>query len=405
MTSNSTEPPVAGPPPERPSSLRRWRRYAVWLGIATALLIGGAVVSRSRTRAVAPSSSDAAASDAPRLDGNFMRFSDAFAARAKLSNELPRSEAIAPIVTVAGMVTYDPQRFAAIGARTSGRVRKVMKVVGDDVKAGEVLARLESADVGRAESQVLAARAKEHAAELDMNRERRLADSRITAERDAEFAKAAHEAAKSERTAAERAVQALGGDLDEHLGEVTLRSPIAGRVVAAKVARGQTLEPSDTLYEVADLSVLWVELRVFERDVDRIRIQDHVEISPQSSTVPPLIGVVAHVGDVIDPKSRTAPVRVVVDNPNRVLRPGQSVLARVQTSAGKNGTLSVPRRAVTRIDGKPTVFVLHDKNTVEPRNVMLGPEDAERAAILQGLNAKERVVVDGMFALKSEIFR
>jgi cobalt-zinc-cadmium efflux system membrane fusion protein len=116
-------------------------------------------------------------------------------------------------------------------------------------------------------------------------------------------------------------------------------------------------------------------------------------------------GRVAHVGDVIEVETRSAPVRVIVDNAEGLLRPGQSVHARIHTAAPTKQLLTVPRAAITRVDGKATVFVLIEAGAVEPRNVVLGSEDANDTTILDGVAEGDKVVVGGMFALKSEIFR
>ena len=348
---------------------------------------------------------ETADNDAPVLDGQYIRFSDAFAKRAGITTEAVTVMKLSPVITVTGTMTYDPRRFAAIGARITGRVKKLHKVVGDKVKMKEVVAELESAELGRAEAAVLSARAKESAAEADFKRERRLADAKISPERDAEAAAATYSAARADRIAAERTVEALGGDLDAEIGIMTLRAPIDGRVVALKASRGKTLDTSDTIYEIADLSVLWVHLSVFERDVQAIRVGDKVELAPQSGSGEPITGTVEHVGDIIDPDTRAAEVRVVVQNEPQTLRPGQSVLARINTTGPAADALSVPKVAVTRVDGKPTVFVVHDKNTVEPRQVQVGPEDTQRVAIVSGLKEGDKIVMDGMFSLKSEIYR
>jgi cobalt-zinc-cadmium efflux system membrane fusion protein len=252
---------------------------------------------------------------------------------------------------------------------------------------------------------VFAARARETAAQAEMKRERNLADAHIAAEREAEMASAAYEAAHSERIAAERAVEALGGDLVGEVGIVLLRSPLAGKVVMSKVARGQSVQPSDTVFEIADLTSLWVELRVFEGDLSSVREGDPVEISSRSEPGRAFSGKVAQVGDVIDVETRSTAVRVIVDNHESGLRPGQSVSARIHTGSRAGKMPSLPRAAVTRIDGKPTVFVMAGKGAAEPRVVKLGPEDGHDVAVLEGVREGEDVVVEGMFALKSEIFR
>jgi cobalt-zinc-cadmium efflux system membrane fusion protein len=173
----------------------------------------------------------------------------------------------------------------------------------------------------------------------------------------------------------------------------------------AQASRGQTVEPSDTLFEVADLSTVWVELMVFERDLDRIRKGDAVEILPAAARGESLQGILAQVGDIIDPTTRSAVVRVDVDNRKGWLRPGQSTSARIQSRSPTERVLTVPKTAVSFIDGKPTAFVQIGPGLVEPRPVEVGADDGERIAIRQGLRAGENVITEGLFALKSEIFR
>jgi cobalt-zinc-cadmium efflux system membrane fusion protein len=396
---------VSGQGASATTTLARARRALLFAGGGLVVLVGAIWILVSREPPAAAALQGSPGRDVPTQDGSIIRFSDNFAKRSGLTTEAARFETMAPVVNVTGTLTYDARKFAAVGARIAGRVRRVHKIEGDRVREGEVLAELESAELGKATADALAARAKERAAEADMKRERRLADAKVTAERDAEAARATFEAVRAERIAAEKAVQALGGSIDGQLGVLLLKSPISGQVVKMNAARGQMMEPSSTLFEVADLQTLWVELHVFERDIAAIRDGDVVEIQPQAQASEPLAGKVAHVGNVIDPQTRTADVRIEVENHTAGLRPGQSVRARIQTTAHASKLLVLPRQALTRVDGKPMVFVSLDKNTVEPRPITVGPEDTTRVAITDGLKEGEKVVVGGMFALKSELFR
>lgn len=381
------------------------QRRLLWAGaILTAVLALGLGLRRGGTT----ESSDAQPQrDAPYLDGKLIRFSPAYAARTGIRAAEVAEVPLSPVIEVTGTVTFDTRKFAAVGARIPGRVRRVFKVMGDFVKPQDALAEIESAELGNAEAQVLAARAKETAAEANMKRERRLADAKISPEREAELAEATYLAVRAERIAAEKSVQALGGDLIGELGVFVLKSPIAGKIVAANVARGQTVDSTTTIYEIADLDTLWVELHVFERDIGSIEKGDEVELRLHGAGAGHrLTGTVDHVGDIIDAEARTATVRVVVDNRDGLLRPGQSVAARIEVDhADGVATLSVPRAAVTRVDGQPVVLVLVADNAVEPRPVQLGVEDRDSVAVLGGLAAGEKVVVDGLFALRSELFR
>lgn len=343
--------------------------------------------------------------DVPYLDGKWIRYSPAFAARAKLEFGVAESAGLTPVVNVTGTVTFDPERVAAVGARITGRVRRIVKFPGDPVKTGDTLAELESADLGQAQSAVISARAHAEAANANEKREGQLAEARVSSQRDAELARATAASARSELHAAEQRVHALGGDTSNEIGILAVKSPIPGKIVESHVSRGQSVEPSATLFRVADLERVWIELAVFEREIGHITPGDAVEISPQTNLSVVLKGKVAHVGDTIDLETRSADVRVVVENKDESLRPGQSVLAKIHTKTTPVAVLLLPRDAIISVDGKPTVFVAHDATSVEPRAVTTGARDGARVEVTSGLAPGEKVATSGVFALKSELFR
>jgi membrane fusion protein, heavy metal efflux system len=381
----------------RPARRRRWHVLA---GVTALAIVALALTRRSAERPTATAHTPSVF-----MEGNRIRFSEEFSARHHVAAEKAAESELSPTIQVMGTVRYDVRKFAAVGARSAGRVRRVFKIMGDSVKPGDVLADIESVDLGKAQAAAEALLAKEIAAQSNLEREQRLAEAKVTAMREAEAAKAEHQALRAERRAAERAVAALGASPNSEVGIVKLRSPIAGRVVVAKASRGLTVEPSDTLFEIADLSTVWVELMVFERDLYRIQEGDAVEILPAGAHGASLRGTLAHVSSLVDPGTRSAVVRVDVDNREGHLRPGQSTSARIQSRAPGETVLSIPRGALTFVDGKHTALVLVAPGIVEPRSLVLGADDGEKVAIRQGLRLGESVITEGLFALKSEIFR
>ncbi len=367
---------------------------AVALGIAVS---GVAYVQCARETHAAP-----AQRDVPRLEGKWIRYSPEFARRSNVAVAPCAEGTLSPIVSVTGTVTFDPQRVAALGSRIAGRVRHVAHQEGDRVEAGDVMVEIESVEVGNAQAAIVAARARADAANANDERNRALTGYGIASARDAEIAHELAIVARAELSAAEQRVRAMGAS-GGTTGVVVLTAPIGGKVVEVKVSRGQYVEPTFTVARVASLDRVWIALDVFERELGHIRPGDAVEISPQTNLGATLDGHVAQVGDVIDLETRTAPVRVVVDNDGS-LRPGQSVVAKIHTKATKAG-LVLPLEAVASIDGKPTVFVAHDETSVEPRAVTLGARDGSHVVITSGLERGEQIVVSGVFALKSEVFR
>lgn len=367
-------------------------------------LAGAAAIYFTRSEPKASAQSGAEKRDVPYLDGKWIRYSPGFAKRQQIEFASVAEGSLEPMLSVTGTVTFDPERVAAIGSRIAGRVSRLYKIEGDPVKAGDLLAEIESADLGQAQASVLAARAHAEAATSNEKREAELAEAKISAHREAELAKAQAVSARADLAAAEQRVRALGGSNDGPTGILRLTTPIAGRVIERHVMRGQSVEATLTAFRVADLSRVWVELAVFEGQLSAIHTGDKVDLVT-STAEDPVHGSVAYVGDVIDLATRTAPVRVVVEHPESRLRPGQSVSATIHTSAPVAGAISIPLGAVTSVDGKPTVFVAHDEFSVEPRTVQLGAQDRERVEVAHGLERSERIAISGVFALKSEIFR
>lgn len=390
------------PPPPSQLTPQKKKLLIIGVGAVVAAIVIGIVVKNATKPEAAPTTVE---HSTPWLEDGVIRYPTTFATREKITFAPAEETMLTPNLYVTGEVTWDARRVAAIGARIEGRLRTVLKVDGEDVKAGEVIAELESVELGKAQAEVLKVRAREQVAKLDAERERKLADARVSAERDAQFAQANLEALTAERVAAEKAVEALGGTVNGEIGIMKLKSPIAGRIVEMKTMRGQTVGPTDTVATVADQQQVWVELTVFERDVPGVNEGDKVEIRLPADRQHSYEGTVVHVSEAIDREKRAGTARVQLENPDGRLRSGLSVTAVIHTSGPRDTRLTIPKSAVTRIDGKPTVFVEAGNEAVEPRNIKLGPEDTEDVAVLEGLKAGEKVVTSGVLALKAEVFR
>lgn len=376
------------------------KRYSI-VGVALLLTLAGASACESEPQAAGPRS------DVPVYRDGVIRFSPSFFERAKLSVETVELQRIAPVVEATGTVDFSPQKVAAVGVRIFGRVAEVEVIEGDRVEQGQSLARVESAELSEVQAELATLRAQAKLAEADKRRKQVLVEEGIASQRAAEITRKELEITLARKRATAKQVRSMVGS-DHHsrkLGEFFLDSPITGEIVGVHVVQGQAIEPSHTAFEIADLSELWIELAVFERDLRAVSVGDRVTVEATGSEGTIVPGVVDYVGSVLDPVTRTAKVRVVVDNQDRRLRVGQSVVARIESQQASVDGLAVPERAIVLVDGEPTVFVITAPGQVEPRILELGARDGERVQITAGLQEGEEVVVDGVFALKSELFR
>lgn len=371
-----------------------------------ALLMLLAVGGCSDNEAAAHDNNQPAAPTLPYFDNGVVRLPPAFAERIGLKTQDAVITNISPVVYVTGVLEFDEQRIAAVGSRISGRVKEVRVIEGTKVQPGDTLATMESAELGKAQADIVSVKARAQYADTDEERKKKLLSEGIASQRSAELAAQESKITDAELRAAKQRVQALGGNAAaKNLGVMALTSPIEGDVVKVHVFRGQAVEPSYTAFTIADRRSLWVRLSVFEGEVGNVRVGDTVEISAQVTPNEFLTGTVTFISTVLDPANRSAEVRVVVPNEAGLLRVGQAVNARIRPSAASKSALAVPRAAIVQVDGKPTVFVAVDDTGVVPKPVELGVQGADIVEITSGLSPGDKVVIEGVFALKSELFR
>lgn len=317
-------------------------------------------------------------------------------------------------VEVVGSVTFAADHYAEVGPLIAGRVVGIGVRIGDRVKSGQVLAELESAEVGQAQAAYLTARAVSNAAQTNLRRERELAERKVSSERDREVAEAVAITEQAQLAAVTQRLRALGlrqSDInnitDARQSRVPLLSPIEGTVIERKVFIGQAVEPASAAFQVADLSRLWVQLDLFEKDLPYVHAAQRAELRTEVYPGKSFPARVALVGNVIDEKTRTAPVRIEFDNAERLFRPGQFVTAtlRGDPNTAPNAVLAVPRKAVITVEGKSLVFVKEASGGYTKRPIELGPSGGTLIEVRSGLSEGDQVVADGGFLLKSELLR
>lgn len=410
--SNPSQPPGVTPaasvPGAAPAVVKRRRLIALAVGV---LALGGGALwaARSSSRAQA-SHTPRELPDTPHVEGERITFSRGFVERAKLKFAPVSRASLVPVITAVGTVAFNPTHVAAVGARLRGLVSRVSKFEGDTVDLGTVLAVIESAELGEAQANVSMLEAEKRAADVNYQRETALAQKNLTTQRETEVAAVEAERSQLMLGAARQKVAALSGGVGSRssgrLGAHELRSPMKGTIVERNISPGQSVEGQLVAFRIADIDHLWVELDVFERNLSKIRVGDRVELSPLAAPKDVFEGRVALVGAVIDAESRSAPVRVEVDNRDRRLRAGQAVNARIHAaSGGEQPSTLVLSSAITFVDGKSTLFVKSGENAVRVVKVELGITNGQETEVTSGVSPGDEVVSEGVFALKSELFR
>jgi RND family efflux transporter MFP subunit len=294
-------------------------------------------------------------------------------------------------VRTVGRVALDERRREVVHAKYEGYVEKlVVDFTGKPVRKGEPLLTIYSPELVAAQKEYLVAR----------GAQTRLGDSSVAgvARGGAELAEASRQRLRSFDVGPEE-IAAL-----EKTGTprrtVTLRSPVSGVVVEKTAVEGMKVSPADRLYEIADLSHVWILADVYEKDLGSVRVGLPARVTLATQPGGEWRGTVSFVSPTVKSDTRTVEARIDVDNAGGVLKPDMFV--NVSLDGAPSAALIVPESAVIPTGERTLVFVDKGDGHYEPREVALGVRVAGGYEVRRGLAAGERVVVSANFLLDSE---
>jgi cobalt-zinc-cadmium efflux system membrane fusion protein len=333
---------------------------------------------------------------------------------AKIAVAAAERRAVSGALSVPARVMFPQRGVARGGARVPGQLDDVKVEVGQRVKKGTVLGIIESPDLGKSRAEFLAALTKAKVAEGNYKREKELLAKGISSEREAREAEGALAVTRAELHTAEAHLHALGltdeeifkfRAEDHPTARFAIRSPIDGTVVEIAGTIGQSVEGTAPLFTVGDLSKLWVIADVYESQLKAVQVGSGAEVVVPAAPGRTFRGTVEAIGDVVDEKTRTVAVRIVVANADRALKPGMFATARITGAAAANrgGGVVVPRDAVQKVGERMVVFVPAGENRFRPVEVELGAESGGEIEIGSGIEEGTPVVTRGAFTLKAEL--
>ena len=296
-------------------------------------------------------------------------------------------------------VAAAPNASARIDARASGVVRSVNKMLGDYVRQGEAIARIESADAAGLAAQVATARARVNELSALYDREKRLFEANVTARQDLEAAQANLQVARSELSRAQAASAAAGVSGDGRSLAVT--SPISGQITSAPIALGSYVSAGEEMFQIVNASGLQVQVALPASDAARIRPGD--EATLEFGEEREIGGRVRSITPALDPESRSATAVISLAGAVPGLQPGAFLQARIRPSGETDATLiSVPESAVQMVEGREVVFV-RTRTGFRAMPVVTGSRSGGRIVIESGLQNGQRIATENAFLLKAEL--
>jgi RND family efflux transporter MFP subunit len=305
--------------------------------------------------------------------------------------------------------------------RVTGRIVEMLVYPGDAVRAGQVLARLDSVEISsrlrEAEAALAAARAGRVQVEKELamteaeagyargvaarterlfktgavSKQENESDSTLAATAEAKLEAARAKLQVAEAMLAQGEAASRTATIVRNYSDIV--SSTSGYVVKRLVAPGVLVQPGTVILKVAQIDKVRLQANVGEKDLGSIRVGSPVQVTTAAAGQPPLTATVTAVFPFVEQGPRTAVIEALVDNAARRLLPGQYVT--MQFSMGqREQALIVPAPAVVRMGGKATVWVVKDARA-ERRSVVTGLQSADRVEIVEGLSGGERLITRG----------
>ena len=304
-------------------------------------------------------------------------------------------------------VVIPPTQQVVVGTTVSGVLSRLLVAEGETVSAGQALAEIESPELLALQRAYINAFAANELAQVQLQRDRELQEEGIIADRRLRETAAAASATAVALDQNGQQLQLAGwsasqlrklSDRQQLSSTLLLRSPIDGVVVSQLSSLGNQVDALTPVFRVADLSQLWLEVRVSQQQAANISLGMHVTAPEYDER---LSAEVSHVGPVVDTVSQTVMIRAIADNEQRLLRPGQFLSASIVAGVvGEGSTYSVPSKAVVN-EGANTFLFVRTADGFAAHRVRLLSDNGRKSYVASSEKLDAEIVVSGVAALKS----
>jgi len=332
-----------------------------------------------------------------------VRMSDAAAKSAGIEVAAASGARIRSTLQLQGEIQFNQDRLVRVVPRLAGVVTGVAKNAGDRVGKGDVLAVVESQALGDLRSEYLAAARRVELARTTHDRQKRLWEQEITAQKEYLAARQAlAEAEIAQRNAGQR-LTALGLNADAGEGGLSrfaLRAPIDGVVIEKRVATGEAVQADANIFVIADLATVWAEMTLYPADLKAVKAGQRAtvrsaDLDAQAS------GTISYIGSLVGDQTRTAKARVTLPNRDGRWRPGLFVTVEV-VHGEADVPVAVPVEAIQTLRDSKVVFGRFGEH-FEARPVELGRSDGKQVEIVRGLAPGQRYAAGNSYVLKAEL--
>ena len=310
----------------------------------------------------------------------------------------------APAVRLTGKIGFDENHTQRVASPIDGRATKILVELGQKVHPGQALVELTSPQVSSLQAEAQKSLQDMDIASKGLERAQKLKLDGAISEKEAAQAEADYHKAKSDTARAQAQLKSLGVSPSDPTVSAALSAQIGGTIVERNTLVGQEVraDSAQPLFTISNLDVVWVLVDVYEQDLGLVQQGANVKLHVPAYPGETFDGKVEHIGDVVDPNSRTVKLRCTVPNPAAKLKPEMFATVELAEAAGKK-VVMLPASAILTDSESTQVIVAGDDHVYRKRVVTVGPERDGRVRILDGLKQGEKVVTLGAIFLKRDI--
>ena len=304
----------------------------------------------------------------------------------------------APELKVTGTVNPDISRTVPVISLATGRIVEIKARLGDTVKKGQLLLRVQSADISGAYSDYRKAVADEKLASIQLERSKLLYDRGAIALNDLQIAQDTEDKAKVDVETTAEKLRVLGNtSLDQPSGIVDIHAPISGVITDQQVTNAAGVQglSSPNPFTISDLTYVWVLCDVYENDLGNVHVGENADIRLNAYPNQVFSGTISNVGPVLDPNIRTAKVRIEVRNPG-LMRPGMFVTATFH-GRQKETRAAVPATAILHLHDRDWVYLPESGSQFRRVQVVGGdmlPNNMQE--IVSGISPGQQIVANAL---------
>ena len=310
---------------------------------------------------------------------------------------------------ISGRIQVDEQHEARVGATVTGRITEINAALGDQVKPGQVLAKIKSTELAQFQLTYIKAAQQTQLLSKAVERAKLLLEADVISPAELQRREVEYQAASAELNASRDQLLVLGmtpaginklGRDGNGMSESAIFSKINGTIIQRKARLGQVVAPAEELFVIADLTKVWAVAEVPEQQIDHLKLGQRVHIEVPALNNQIMEGEISFIGDIVNAETRTVMARASLDNSARHLKP--DMLISIVLEANAKQTLAVPVTAVVREENRDYVFVKTKQDHVTRREITLGEPFNGNAPVLTGLSAGEIIITDGAFHVNNE---